>query len=155
MMMNCFCGMVDQWKMFSLISNQDQFQRYSPSQISDTPQTGFEPVQNLILGFTEWSCAVVITITLWHHGVMEFQVRYLALFLLFSVIENFKWFCMGSLHKNIELMLNFLKAPFLVLHFSYHTLTTFLMMLSVILLFMLIIVLPNQSLSRHLICGNN
>ena len=41
---------------------------------------------------------------------------------------------MGSLHKNIQLMLEFLKAPFLVLHFSYYTLMTFLMMLSVMLL---------------------
>ena len=51
-------------------------------------------------------------------SLMEFQVRYLALFLLFSVIDDFEWFWMGSLHKNIQLMLEFLKAPFLVLHFS-------------------------------------
>ena len=38
---------------------------------------------------------------------------------------------MESLHKNIQLMLEFLKGPFLVLHFSYYTLMTFLMMLSV------------------------
>ena len=31
---------------------------------------------------------------------MEFQVRYLPLFLLFSVIDCFEWFGMGSLHKN-------------------------------------------------------
>ena len=37
--------------------------------------------------------------------LMEFQVRYLALFLLFSVIGSFRWFWMGSLHKNIQLML--------------------------------------------------
>ena len=42
---------------------------------------------------------------------------------------------MGSLHKNIQLMLEFLKAPFLVLHLSYYM--TFLMMLSVILVSML------------------
>ena len=41
------------------------------------------------------------------------------LFLFFSVIDGFKWFWMGSLHKNIQLMLEFLNAPFLVLHFSY------------------------------------
>ena len=41
---------------------------------------------------------------------------------------------MGRLHKNIQLMLELLKAPFLVLHFSYYALMTFLMMLSVILL---------------------
>ena len=40
----------------------------------------------------------------------------------------------GSLHKNIQLVLEFLKTSFLVLHFSYYTLTTFLVMLSVILL---------------------
>ena len=66
-------------------------------------------------------------------SLMEFQVRYFAL-LLFSVIDCFKWFWMESLHKNIQLMLEFLKAPFLILHFSYCTLMTFLMMLSVILL---------------------
>ena len=33
---------------------------------------------------------------------------------------------MESLHKNFQLMLEFLKAPFLVLHFSYYTLMTFL-----------------------------
>ena len=41
---------------------------------------------------------------------------------------------MGSLHNNIQLILEFLKAPFLVLHFSYYILMTFLMMLFVILL---------------------
>ena len=56
---------------------------------------------------------------------MEFQVRYLALFLLFSVIDSFEWFWIGSLHKNIQLVLELLKAPFLVLHFSYYTLMTF------------------------------
>ena len=48
---------------------------------------------------------------------------------------------MGSLHKNIQLMLKFLKAPFLVLLFSYYTLMTFLMMLYVILLTLLMILL--------------
>ena len=51
---------------------------------------------------------------------MEFQIRYLALILLFSVIESFVWFWMESLHKSIQLMLECLKAPFLVLHFSYY-----------------------------------
>ena len=83
----------------------------------------------------------------------EFQVRYLALF-LFSVIDSFSWFWMGSLHKNIQLILEFLKAPFLVLHFSYYTLMIFLMMLSVILLSMLMILLSILSIIRHLIWGN-
>ena len=50
------------------------------------------------------------------------------LFLLFSVIDDFKWFWIESLHKNIQLMLEFLKAPVWVLHFSYYTLMTFLVM---------------------------
>ena len=36
-MMNCFCGMVDRRKAFSLISSRDHCQRSSPSRISDTP----------------------------------------------------------------------------------------------------------------------
>ena len=47
MMMNCFCGMVDRRKAFSLISSRDHCQRSSPSWISDTPRAGFEPAQNL------------------------------------------------------------------------------------------------------------
>ena len=87
--------------------------------------------------------------------VMEFQVGHLALFFLFSVIDGFEWFWMVSLHKNIQLMMEFLKAPYLVQHFSYYTLITFLMMLSVILLSMLMILLSIISVIRHLICGNN
>ena len=86
-------------------------------------------------------------------GLMEFQVRYLV-FLLFSVIESFEWFWIGSLHKNIQLMPEFLKGPFLALHFPYYTLMTFLM-LSVILLFMLMILLSILSVIKRLICGNN
>ena len=48
---------------------------------------------------------------------------------------------MENLHKNIELMLEFLKGLFLVLHFSYYTLMTFLMMFSEVLLSMPMIVL--------------
>ena len=74
-------------------------------------------------------------------SLMEFQVRYLALILLFSVIDDFEWFWIESLHKNIQLMLEFLKGLFLVLHFSCCILMTFLMMLSVISLSMLLILL--------------
>ena len=84
-------------------------------------------------------------------SLMEFQVRYLALFLRFSVIDGFEWFWMESLYKNILLMLEFFKAPFLVLHF----LMTFLTMFSLILLSMLMILLFILSAIRHLICGNN
>ena len=62
-------------------------------------------------------------------NVMEFQVRYLVLFPFFSVIDCFGWFWMGSLHRNIQLMLEFLKAVSLVLHFfllySFFTFFTF------------------------------
>ena len=60
-MMNCFCGMVDRQKAFSLISSRDHCQRSSPSRISDTPQAGFEPAQNMSSGFLERSYAAVIT----------------------------------------------------------------------------------------------
>ena len=62
---------------------------------------------------------------------------------------------MESLYKNTELMLDFLKAPLLNLHFSYYTLMTFLMMLSVILLSMPMTLLSNLSVVMHLIYGNN
>ena len=86
--------------------------------------------------------------------LMQFQVRYLALFLLFSVKDNFELFWMEGF-QNIQLMLEFLKAPFLVLHFSYYTLMTYFTMLSVILLSMLMILLSILSEIRHLICSNN
>ena len=88
-------------------------------------------------------------------SLMEFQVRYMTLFLLFSVIDDFECFWIENLHKNIQLMREFLKTPFLVLHFSYYTLMTFLMMLSVILLSMLMMLLSTLNVIRHLICGNN
>ena len=62
-MMNCFCGMVERRKAFSLISSRDRYQRSSPSQISDTPWAGFEPAQNLSSGLVGWTCVVVTTPT--------------------------------------------------------------------------------------------
>ena len=52
-------------------------------------------------------------------------------------------------------MLEFLKAPFLVLHFSCYTLMTFLMIFSVILLSVLMILPSILIVIRHLISGNN
>ena len=57
--------------------------------------------------------------------------------------------------KSIQSMLEFLKAPFLVLHISSYTLMTFLMILSVMLLSMLMILLPTLSVIKSMICGNN
>ena len=82
-------------------------------------------------------------------GLMEFQVRYLALFFYLSVIGSFSWFWTGSLHKNIQLMLEFLKGSTLDLLFSYYTLMTFLM-LSVILLSLLMILLSTLNVIWHL-----
>ena len=57
MMMSCFCGMVDGRKTFSLISGRDLCQRSSPSRISNMPQAGFEPAENLSSGFLNfWWC---------------------------------------------------------------------------------------------------
>ena len=46
MIINCFCGMVDRGKAFSLISSRDHCQRSWPSRIFDTPRAGFESAQN-------------------------------------------------------------------------------------------------------------
>ena len=51
--------------------------------------------------------------------------------------------------------LEFLKGLFLVLLYSYYTLMTFLMILSVILLTIPMILLSTLNVIRHLICGNN
>ena len=49
-------------------------------------------------------------------------------YFFFSQFDSLGWFWMGNLHKNIQLMLEFLMSPSLVLHFSYYTLMAFLMM---------------------------
>ena len=53
MMMNCFCGMVDRRKAFSLISRREHCQRSSPLRISNTPRAGFESAQTLISGLDQ------------------------------------------------------------------------------------------------------
>ena len=63
---------------------------------------------------------------------------------VYSVLGSFRCFWMGNIYKNIQLMLEFLKGPVLVLHFSYYTLMTFLMMLSIVLLFILMVLLFTQ-----------
>ena len=57
MMMNCFWGIFDQRKAFSLISNQEHCQRSSPTRIFDASQVRVEPVHNLKSGLIEWSCS--------------------------------------------------------------------------------------------------
>ena len=53
-----------------------------------------------------------LSLTCWASSqtLMEFQIKYLVLFLLFSVIGGFRWFWMRSAYKNIQLMLEFLKG---------------------------------------------
>ena len=90
-------------------------------------------------------------------SLMEFQIEYLALFYLFSLLNSFLWFWMESRCKNIQLMLEYIEIPVLVLHFCCSTLMTFLIMSSAILVSMLMI-LPSTlsvSVSRDLICGNS
>ena len=43
------------------VCSRTHCQRFSPSQISDTPRAGIEPAQNLSPGFAEWNCALVNT----------------------------------------------------------------------------------------------
>ena len=63
-MMNCFCGMVDRRKAFSLISSRDHCQRSSPSQISASRVWASAELSS---GLAEWRCAVVITTTPQRH----------------------------------------------------------------------------------------
>ena len=69
------------------------------------------------------------------------------------LIDILGWFWMESLSKSIQVILVFLKAPFLVVLLSLHTLMTFQMMLSVILLSMLMMLLSALKLNMLLICG--
>ena len=85
-------------------------------------------------------------------GLGEFPVRYLALFLLFSVVDGFEWFWMESLHRSFLLVLEFLKGPLLVYTLF---LITFLMVLSLVLVPMLMILLCILGVIRHLICGRS
>ena len=84
-MMNCFCGMVDRRKLISLIYSRDHCQRSSPSWISNTPWTGFEPAQNLISGLVKWGGAVVITTTPQRHNSHDSPPS------LTTIWKNFYW----------------------------------------------------------------
>ena len=65
--------------------------------------------------FTRLLTGLGMLVFLTNLSLMEFQVRYLALFLLFSVEDRFEWFSMGSLHKNIQLKV--VSATFLLVCF--------------------------------------
>ena len=74
-------------------------------------------------------------------SLMEFQVRYLALFCLFLVIDGFEGLWMEYLHKNIQLMLEFLKALF---EAQGPTLFLLLLLLFIILLLMKVSVISDD-----------
>ena len=62
----------------------------------------------------------------WHANLLHILTSYGISIQIFDLISSF--LCNRRLpvvHKNIQLMLEFLKASFLVLHFSYYTLMTF------------------------------
>ena len=74
------------WKMKGIcfFSSWDHCQRFSPSQISDTPWTGLEPCQDLMSsGFVEWGCAEVSTITRMRHYKRNLQI-------LVNKLKNYK-----------------------------------------------------------------
>ena len=79
---------------------------------------------------------------------MEFQVRYLALFLLFSVISGFGWFWKSLQEYPVNTGVP--QGSVVSLHFSYYTLMIFLMMLCVILLSMLIMLLSKYDQASDL-----
>ena len=66
----------------------------------------------------------------WHAGLLHKFKSYGISGQIFDHISSFlnnrrfNWFWMRSLHKNIQLMLEFVKDPFWVLNFSYYTLMT-------------------------------
>ena len=97
----------------------------------------------------------------WHAGLLHELRSYGIADQIFGLISSFfsnsrlLMVLDGNPHKNIQLMLEFLRVSLLVLHFSYYTLMTSLMMLTVILLSVLMILLPIVNVIRYLICGNN
>ena len=81
--------------------------------INRSGDTGALDVANAFF-LTRFGMLVVFT----NLRLMEFQVSYLVLFCsFFSVVDGYKLFWMESLHRNVQSMLEFLKAPFLVVHF--------------------------------------
>ena len=103
--MNCFCGMVDQWRTVSLVSNWDHCQRSSQPEISDMPQTGFEPVQNLISGFIEWSCAVVITTMPRRHYTTSIGIVFCCRFtVIYNSMLLSKHFCLQPFFPKIQFL---------------------------------------------------
>ena len=98
MIMNCFCGMVDWRKAFSLTSNRNLCQRSSSSRISDLPQAEFEPTQNPSSGFDEWSYVVAVTTTTRRHITVAPQRRMTDLISCYWSNNNL-WFHVSTLRS--------------------------------------------------------
>ena len=84
-------GLLDQLLIFSVVS--DRIARVFNNRSETTEAVALD----IFMPFDKVSHAGLLL----KLSLMEFQVRYMALFLLFSVIDSFKWFWMASLHKNI------------------------------------------------------
>ena len=113
MMMNCFCGMVDRRKAFSLISSRGHCQRSSPSRISDSPRAEFEPAQNPSSGFVEWSCVAVIATTPRRHNI-DNKINFYGTLeepILISVMQS--WFKYLNRNFNLKNSDSVLKSLFL------------------------------------------
>ena len=93
----------------------------------------------------------------WHAGLLHKLKSYGISGQIFGLISSFlsnRWLRLvldGKSSQEYLVMLEFFKGTFLVLHLSYYTLMTFLMMLSVILLCMLMMILSTIHVIRHLI----
>ena len=96
----------------------------------------------------------------WHDGLLHKRRSYRVPGEIFGLISSFlsnrrlRVVLDEKSSQEYPLMLEFLKVPFSVLHFSHYTLMTSLMILSVLLLSMLMIRLSTLSVIRHLICDN-
>ena len=123
MMMNFFCGMVDQRKAFNLISGWGHCQRSSSSRISDKQQARFEPVQHLSSGLVWWSCAVATTTTprhhnsaiMYHYHLLLLQYHCFYVSLVMTIIFIYVNFCQCytfSLFSLILLLILFLLSSF-------------------------------------------
>ena len=137
-------GLFDQLQIFRLL--------YLIELVGFLSGLGLLELQHLIYPRLLAGFGMLVVLT--NLSFIEFQVRYLAFFHLFTVIDTFRLFWMGSLQDNIQLMLEFLKASVLVLHFSYTfpTLMIFLMMLSEIYI-LLKILLSTLNVIMYLISG--
>ena len=87
-------------------------------------------------------------------GLIRFQVGYLTLSPHFLVIHGFESLWMGNLRKNIQLMLLFFKAPYLVILFSYYLSMAFLMIVSATLLSLQMALLYTLCVIRLMIWDN-